>query len=88
MLLICFAKSGLAELGRRAVEQLLQTHEAWAAHPSFEVAPAPVISNVPLRWPDTVRDLLLRLLESDACETVYSTMSGLRFKRNGIGVHL
>jgi hypothetical protein len=69
---------GSHELGQRAAEQLLQTHEAWAAHPSFEVAPEQAISNVPLGWPDTVRDLLLRLLESDACETVYSAMSGLR----------
>ncbi|MCW0221508.1 MAG: hypothetical protein OJI67_24495, partial [Prosthecobacter sp.] len=72
------AKNGSADLGRQAAEHLLQTHEAWAAHPSFKETLDPVISHPLIQWRDTVRELLLRLLESDACETVYSAMSGLR----------
>jgi hypothetical protein len=59
-----------------AFHQLLATHWSWHG-----VAPTPDVSvqSIPTRWPDAARRMLLSLLRSDACETVYMAMTGLRF---------
>ena len=59
-----------------AFHQLLRTHWTWHG-----VAP-PARLNVPTApttWPDAARRMLLSLLRSDACETIYMAMMGLRF---------
>jgi hypothetical protein len=59
-----------------AFHQLLAMHWEWHA-----VAPPSAISvpNVLVTWPDAARRILLSLLRTDACETVYMAMTGLRF---------
>ncbi len=59
-----------------AFHQLLGTHWSWHG-----VAPPPgmTVRSIPTNWPDATRRLLLSLLRSDACETVYMVMTGLRF---------
>lgn len=57
--------------------QLLETHWKWHGIP----APAsPIkVSNTPSTWPDAVRRMLLSLMQTDSCETLYMAMSGVRF---------
>jgi hypothetical protein len=57
--------------------QLLETHWKWHGIP----APAsPVmVGNTPSTWPDAARRMLLSLMQTDACETLYMAMSGVRF---------
>jgi hypothetical protein len=59
-----------------AFHQLLTTHWKWHG-----VSPPPsmAVRNIPTTWPDAARRILLSLLRTDACETVYMTMTGLRF---------
>ena len=59
-----------------AFHQLIGTHWSWHG-----VAPTPGVSvqSIPTSWPDAARRMLLSLLRSDACETVYMAMTGLRF---------
>jgi hypothetical protein len=56
--------------------QLLATHWKWHG-----VAPPTALSvpNVPTSWPDAAYGMMLSLLRTDACETVYMAMTGLRF---------
>lgn len=77
--LACHARA--ADAGRdfavAVFHQLLATHWKWHGVP----APAsPVaILNTPSTWPDAARRMLLSLIQTDACETLYTAMSGLRF---------
>ena len=57
--------------------QLIETHWKWhgISAPSSSVT----VGNTPSTWPDAGRRMLLSLMKTDACETLYMVMSGVRF---------
>ncbi len=57
--------------------QLLATHWKW--HGVSAPASPGTIDETPSTWPDAARRMLLSLMQTDACETFYMAMSGLRF---------
>ena len=57
--------------------QLLETHWKWHGIPAT-VSPI-MVGNTPSTWPDAARRMLLLLMQTDACETLYMAMSGVRF---------
>lgn len=63
--------------GLTAFHQLLKMHWQWhgTSAPASPVTPV----NKNTTWPDAARQMLLSLTETDACETLYMAMSGLRF---------
>jgi len=77
--LACRARSADAgsNFAVAAFHQLLGTHWKWHGIPVTESAIA--VSNMPSAWPDVARRILLLLMQTDACETLYMAMSGLRF---------
>jgi hypothetical protein len=60
-----------------AFEQLLAMHWKWHGIAATPVSVA--IRNTPSTWPDAARRMLLLLTQTDACETLYMALSGLRF---------
>lgn len=77
--LICLVRA--EEMGQTFAETIfqrsLETHAKWHGSP-LSVSPIPE-SNSSDTWLDTARHILLSLLQTDACETFYMAISGLRF---------
>ena len=70
------AKSGQT-FTNTVFHQLLETHWKWHSIPA---RPLPIsVSDAASTWPDAVRRMLLLLMQTDACETLYMAMSGVRF---------
>lgn len=63
--------------GLAAFHQLLKMHWQWHG----TLAPVSSVTSVgkTATWPDAARQMLLSLTETDACETLYMAMSGIRF---------
>lgn len=65
------------DFGSSAFHQLLAMHWGWHG---ISASTFPIeISTKPSSWPDAARRILLSLMQTDACETFYMAMSGLRF---------
>lgn len=73
----CDRAGGDRSFGLAAFHQLLKTHWQWhgTLAPTLTATPASRTTT----WPDAARRMLLSLTETDACETLYMAMSGLRF---------
>ena len=78
--LACYVRAtdaGDVAFGSAVFHQLIEGHWKWHGIPvpmlSVEV------SKTPSTWPDAARRMLLSLTQTDACETLYMAMSGLRF---------
>ena len=60
-----------------AFRQLLDMHWSW--HSTAASEPLCEVPDAPRSWPDAARKIILSLMQTDACETLYMAMSGLRF---------
>lgn len=64
-------------IGRPAFEQLLETHWKWHGLSAPATGfPVPDTGSI---WPEVVRRSLFALMQTDACETLYMAMAGMRF---------
>lgn len=77
--LACLARAENAERNFTGAifHQLLEMHWKW--HGIDPLVSSITIRNTPSTWPDAARRMLLLLLQTDACETLYMVLSGLRF---------
>lgn len=66
-----------AGIGRQAFEQLLETHWKW--HGLSEPATSLSVPDTGSTWQEVVRRSLFALMQTDACETLYMAMAGMRF---------
>jgi len=65
------------DIGRQAFDQLLEAHWRWHGLPVPDLGiPLPVGT---VGWRDAARRSLFALMETDACETLYMAMTGVRF---------
>ena len=86
--LTCRARSADAgqEFAGAAFHQLLETHWKW--HGVSAPTSPMMIRNTPSTWPDAAKRMLLTLMQTDACETFYMAMSGLRFFAESFPNHI
>lgn len=77
--LACRARAQNAERSftTAVFHQLLGMHWKW--HGIDAPISSIAVRHTPSTWPDAARRMLLLLLQTDACETLYMALSGLRF---------
>jgi hypothetical protein len=71
------AETNCGDFGTRVFQQLLEMHWKWHGVRA-PASPLPVCSGGST-WSDASRRMLLALTRTDACETLYMAMAGLRF---------